>query len=138
MQKSLLFGAIFTKLSNSNLSNYVGGRIYSEFPPDDAQFPYVILKLVGVVPIEDSFTASIDENMIQFSLYSTSTGMTEITTMHNYLITLFDDAVLTISGDTVVWCVNQGTTPLNPEPIVEDAASFVRHWAVEYSIMVQD
>ena len=139
MQRSLLFQAIYTKFSGSDLSNDVGGRMYSEFPPDDAQFPYVIFKLISVMPI-DSFKDYIDDINAQFSLYSTSDSLTEITTMENHLLSLYDDTTLTIANDTVVMCVRTGTTPLYPEPMVGEGVetTFLRHWAVEYRIVVND
>lgn len=132
----------FTGLCNiftgSDISTDVGGRLYAEEVPDNATFPYVRYIMVSGMP-EDTFKDKIDDYLVQFSLYSASKSMSEITTMYNHLIDLLDDAAITISGDTLIWCKRVGVAPVLLETIItESGEQVIKHWPVEYSIKVQD
>lgn len=132
-----IFTGIMTKISGSSLSSYVGGRIYLDVAPDGAQFPYVVFFVVASTP-EDTFKNDIDDTLVQFSLFSASPSATEITTMYGYLKAIFDDAALSISGDTLIWCVRENTTTMVDDVVINDATVRLKHWAVDYSIKVQD
>ena len=132
-----LLTGLMTRISASTLYSYVGGRVYLDAAPDGAQFPYVVFFIVSGNP-EDTFKDKIDDTLIQFSLFSASTGAAEITTMYANLKTAMDDAALTVTGDTQIWCIRQNLVTMTEDVIIADAAVRLKHWAVDYSIKVQD
>jgi hypothetical protein len=128
--------AIYSKFSGSALSSAVGGRIYLDRAPDGCQFPYVVYSIISAVP-DDNFKTDMDNIYIQFSLFSDSEGATEITTMYNNLKTLFDNAVLTITGSTNVMTSRENLTTMTEEIVSTSGTQKLKHWAVDYSIIVE-
>jgi hypothetical protein len=123
-------------MTGSALSTDVGGRIYLDVAPEGTAFPYVIFFIVSSVP-QDNFVEYLDDTMIQFSLFSDKAGASEIATMYGHLKTLFDDAVLTITGNTHLWTVRQNLTTMTEEITTSSGTMGVKHWAVDYSILTQ-
>lgn len=131
-----LLQALATKISVSTLSSDVGGRIYlDQYPPDEmpATYPYVIYFIVSGVP-ERTFTEHYTDVLIQFSIFSASSGAAEITTIYNDLIALFDEQTLTISSIEAVWMREENLTTMIDEITVADASQSVKHWAVDFEI----
>jgi len=131
-----LLSALATKFAGSDLSNYVGGRIYFDRAPDRAVYPYVVYSIVSAAP-QDTFTESLDDVLIQVSLFSSSGGGQEIATMYGYLKTLLDDAVLTVTGYTNIWTRREGMTTMVEDITTAEGTAPVKHWAVDYSVMMQ-
>lgn len=135
-----LLTAIATQISGSTLFNDVGGRVYlDEYPPDEqpATYPYVVYFVVSDVP--DNVFAKDGENiLIQFSLFSASTGAMEITTMYADLKALFDDCNMSIASNDLIWCRREDLTTMVDETIVKDATQIIKHWAVDYEIIIQE
>ncbi|MEN6421435.1 MAG: hypothetical protein ABFD76_05750, partial [Smithella sp.] len=69
--------------------------------------------------------------------FSSSGGATEIATMYNDLKTLFDDAVLTITGWTNVMTSRQNLTTMTDEVTTPDGLETIKHWAVDYSFITE-
>ncbi len=137
-----LITAIDTKLTGSALSTNVGGRVFFGLAPQGAEYPYIVILNIPDAPMR--IWGDIFENFqIQFSLFSISESVAEISTMYENLKVLFDETALTIAGSTHIWTKRLGT----PATMVEDhttpggsgdSMSQVRHWAVDYNILVQD
>jgi len=62
----------------------------------------------------------------------------EIGGIYASLRTLYDDCSLTITGDTHLWMKWGGLTTMMEDMTTPTGTSMVRHWAAEYSILVQD
>lgn len=132
-----LLTALLTKFSGSAFSTAVGGRIFADFAPPEAELPYCVFFIVAGNP-EDTFKNKIDDTTVQFSLYSASADNSEITDIYTYLKAILDDAVLSVSGYTLIWCVRQRLATMVEEVEAAGAVTRLRHWAVDYSIKVQD
>ena len=135
-----LLKAIMTKTTTpvSALSTYVGGRVYLDEAPEGVVFPYVVFFIVSGVP-DRTFTERYTDTLIQFSLFSTSSGAMEITTMYANLKTLFDECALTIPPtglptDTLVWMRESNLTTMVDDITTLDGTVSVKHWAVDYEI----
>jgi hypothetical protein len=128
--------AIMAGCAGSALSAAVGGRIFCDEAPDGTEFPYVVFFTVANVQA-DTFKNRLDDAVVQFSLYSTSKSLTEITAMYSHLKDLFDWQTLSISGGTCVWVVRQNLVTMFDDIPTLDGSTGLRHWAVDYSIMVQ-
>jgi hypothetical protein len=129
-----LLQAIMTKLSGSSLSSYVGNRIYLDVAPDGAEFPYVVFFIVSGTQ-DKTFTEHYTNTLIQFSLFSASTGATEITTMYGYLKTALDECALTITGSALVWMRESNLITTMEDVLVADATVRVKHWSVDFEIL---
>ena len=136
-----LLTSIFAKASSSNLSTYVGGRVYLDRAPDNATFPYCVFFIVSGVT-DNNFAKTGEEVTVQFSLFSASPSGVEISTMWNYLTTLFDECSLTIpptgtATDTMVWMHRLNTTTFVEDVTTEGAAVTIKHWSVDYEILTR-
>ena len=131
-----LLAAIMTKTAGSALSTDVGGRIFEGLAPDGAEFPYVVIIIVTDYQA-DTFKDKLEDVIVQFSLYSISQGLTEITTMFADLKTLFDDAVLTITGNYHIMIARENLNTMQDEFTTPQGTAWGRHWAVDYRIITQ-
>ncbi len=132
-----LLTAIKTKLATSTLASDVGGRIYLDQAPQGCEFPYVVYFIVSGVP-DDCFARDGESVLIQFSLFSASSGATEIGTMYADLRALLDDCTFTITSNRLIWFRRVNLTTMVEEITVANAAQAVRHWAVDYEITIQE
>jgi hypothetical protein len=128
--------AIMTKCEGSSLSEDVGGRIFCDEAPDGTEFPYVVFFNVTKMQV-DTFKDKLDDVTVQFSLFSISRSLAEITTIYSHLKDLFDWQLIDISGDTCVWVVRQNLVTMFDDITTSSGTVGLRHWAVDYSIMVQ-
>lgn len=131
-----LLSAIMTKCSGSALSADVGGRIFFDEAPETSAFPYIVFKIIAGTP-QDTFKDSIEDTLVQFSLFSISDGAAEITDMYADLKALFDWQALTITGNTCIWVMRQNLSTMFDEVTTTSGTVGLRHWAVDYSIMMQ-
>lgn len=125
-----------TKIVDSALSTDVGGRIYLDQAPDGAEFPYIVIFIVSNVP-EKTFSEDYENTLIQFSLFSASSSATEITTMYTDLKALFDECSMEIISNTLIWFRRENLTTMVDDITVADATVSVKHYAVDYSLIVQ-
>ena len=126
--------AIYGKFTGSALLSDVGGRIYLDRAPDNCEFPYVVYSIVSAVP-EKTFTEHYTNTLIQFSLFSSSSGATEITTMYNDLKTLFDECSLTITSNTLVWCKEQNLTTMTDDITTPTGTQTVKAWHIDFEVL---
>ena len=106
--------AIFGKLSGSTFGADIGGRLYKGQAPDGAEFPYAVYFTVSDVP-EYPGGKTIEQVLLQFSLFSSASGSTEIEDMLTHLRALYDDVVLTISGYTSIYFIRGNMIPTRDE-----------------------
>ena len=131
------FTAILTKLSGTTLETLAGGRVYLDQSPEGTQvFPYIVFFIVHSNQ-QDDFKNQLDNTLLQFSIFSASAGMAEITAIYDALKSVFDDAALSISGSTVVWMIRQNLMTMTEAVTSGSGESVVKHWAVDYSVLVQ-
>lgn len=128
--------AIYSKFSGSELSSYVGGRIYLDQAPDNCEFPYVVYFVVSSTP-DDAFVKKGQQTLIQFSLFSANPSAVEISTMHGYLKALFDDCSLTITNNTLAWMHEINLTTMVEDITAGDGVQSVKHWAADYEVVTQ-
>jgi hypothetical protein len=131
-----IFTAIVSKLSGSSLAGDIGDRFYADIAPEGVEFPYCVFSLVTGSP-EYTFTENFETLSMQFSLYSISDGLTEITSMYEHLTALFDDCTLSISGQTFIWMQRENENTMYDDITTVNGTVGLRHWAISYSLMVQ-
>ena len=131
-----LLASIMTKCTGSALSTAVGGRIFEGEAPEGTEFPYVVISIVTDSQA-DTFKDKLEDITIQFSLYSSSKGLAEITGMFANLKTLFDDAVLTITNNYHILISRQNLTTMFDDITTPEGTVGLRHWAVDYWIITE-
>ncbi len=132
-----LLTAIMTKITGSAFSSDVGGRVFLDQAPPGTEFPYCVFFIVSGVP-EDVFAKDGESILIQFSLFSASSGAAEITTMYADLKSLLDDCSFTIASNTLIWFKRVNLTTMVDDITVADATQAVKHWAVDYEITTEE
>jgi hypothetical protein len=126
--------AIFSKATGSDFLSSVNGRLYKARGPVGAPYPYAVYRVITDVP-ERTFTERYENYELQFSLFSTASGSTEIETMYNYLKALYDECSLTIAGSTLVWMRLFNTTGAQVEDwVTPDGTEEV--WAIHASFEI--
>jgi hypothetical protein len=113
--------------------NALGGRMYLDEAPEGAEMPYCVFMVVSGTP-ERTFSEIYTDALIQFSLFSSSSGAGEVADLYDYLKALYDEKALTISGSTLVWCRESNLQPMIDEITTTAGTEWVRHWAVDYNI----
>lgn len=131
-----LLTAIMTKCAGSALSTAVGGRIFEGEAPENTEFPYVVVSIVTDAQA-DTFKDSLEDIMLQFSLYSISKSLTEITGLFANLKALLDNAVLTITGSSHILISRQALSTMFDDITTPEGTVGLRHWAVDYWIITQ-
>lgn len=131
-----LLSSIMATCSGSALSTAVGGRIFEGEAPEGTGFPYVVF-LIVTDRQADTFKDKLEDITIQFSLYSISKSLTEITGMFANLKALFDDAVLTITNNYHIMISRQNLTTMLDDITTPDGTVGLRHWAVDYWIITE-
>lgn len=136
MDPKNLFTALINKISGSAFTSDIGGRFYADVAPQNADYPYCVFSIVTNNP-DYTFTEDFEETTIQFSLYSTSAGTTEITDMWKDLTALFDECSLTITDQTLIWMVRRNTTTMYDDVTTTSGTVGLRHWAVDYDLIIE-
>lgn len=131
-----LLTSLMTKTSGSALSAAVGGRIFEGEAPEGTEYPYVIISIVNDSQA-DTFKDALEDITIQFSLYSISKSLTEITVLFANLKTLFDNAVLTIAGNSHILISRQALSTMFDDITTPLGTVGLRHWAVDYWVITQ-
>ena len=125
--------AIYGKLSGSLLSAHISNRLFKGRAPEGSNFPYAVYLIVSNSP-EKTFTEDFERTLIQFSLFSITSGSTEIENMYTDLKTLYDECSMSVTG-WFYWMKR-----LNAILIVEDhttPSGTIQVWAyhVDYEVM---
>lgn len=134
-----LLTGIMTKFTTApaTLSGTVGGRIYFEQAPEGATLPYIVFYITSSNPA-DTFTEEVTDTYIQFSLFSNSTGVSEISTMYANLRTLFDDAILSVTSNTSLRCEWQIlTTMVDDGTTTVDGNKGIKLWSADYLMTME-
>lgn len=98
-----LLTALYTKFTaltgglHNSFYNGLSGRMYLGFAPQSSTFPYAVYNLVTDTH-DYQFVEQFEEVVIQFDIASQSSSAAECNTLFGYLISLYDNCSLTISG----------------------------------------
>jgi hypothetical protein len=93
--------------------------------------------LVVVDSPDDVFGKLGEEVAIQFSLFSASSSVTEISTMYTDLKALFDNAQLTVTSNTMFIMKRERLVTFMEEIVTEAGTQRIKHWAVDYTTYLQ-
>lgn len=125
--------AIFGKMTaGTDLYTDIGGRLYKGEAPEGAAFPYVVFFVVSDIP-EYPGGKTIEQSLIQFSLFSATSSSLEVETMLTHLRALYDDCALTITSNTLIYFIRENLTTMRDEITTPAGTVGVWHYSQEYS-----
>jgi len=128
--------AIYGKISASAFSTSIGGRMYKARAPQGVTWPYVVYDMISDMP-SDTFAERLEDVLIQFSIFSSASGTTEIEDILTNLKTLYDYCSLTITGNTHLFMERHNATFMSGELDVEDGGGQYYQYTVDYYIMMK-
>jgi len=127
--------AIFGKLSTSALSAHIANRMFKGRAPEGAEYPYIVYLIVSNSP-EKTFSEDFENTIIQFSIFSSASGSTEVEDIYTDLKTLYDECAMTIAGSTLlVWMKRTNATLMVEDHTVKAGTVQVWHYAVDYEVL---
>lgn len=128
--------AIYGKLSGSALADHIGNRLYKGRAPEGAEYPYIVYMIVTNGP-DKTFDTDYEDTLIQFSLFSSASGSTEIEDMYADLITLFDECSMTITSGTLIWMRRENATQQIEDHTTPSGTVQVWAYHVDYMVTVK-
>jgi hypothetical protein len=121
---------------NNDFYNALGGRMFLDQAPEGSEFPYCVFMVVSATP-DRPFGEYLSDALIQFSLFSTSDGAGEVADLYAYLKALYDNKSMTVTGNTLIWMLEQNLATMTDEVDTPSGTVGVKHWAVDYSILLE-
>ena len=127
--------AIYGKLSGSALASHISTRLYKGRAPENATYPYIVFMVVSNVP-EKTFSEDFETTVIQFSIFSSTSGSTEAENIYTDLKTLYDECAMTVTSSTwFYWMKRLNATLMVEDHTVKAGTIQIWHYAVDYEIM---
>lgn len=131
-----LFQAIMTRFTaktgtpavNNALHVALGGRLYNTEAPQDKPMPYGVFSLVSDVA-ENTLTENLENCLVQFSLFSELSSVSEVADAFEALKTLFDDCTLSVTGYATIYMQRESAQLLRQDGIW--------HYVIEYRVLLE-
>jgi hypothetical protein len=105
---------IMSKYTGSALASVLTGGLYRETAPQDVSFPYGVFNWVNNLGV-GVFSATMEYHHLQFTIWTndlnSATASTGLDALVSALTTLFDYAILTVTGWTATRMVFKGERP---------------------------
>ena len=126
----------FNAAPHNSFYNDIGGRLYNTYAPERTVMPYAVFQHISSRPA-DTFTETMDEILIQFTIFSTSASSSEIHTAMVDLKALFDKCTFSVTGSSIVEFRRGGEGLTSDE--FETVDGLQRGWSyyVEYNVLVR-
>ena len=130
--------ALYGKLATSALASHIGTRMYKGRAPEGAAYPYIVFMMISDTP-DKTFNSDYEDVLIQFSLFSSTSGSTEIENMYTDLKTLYDECAMTIAAgaNTLIWMRRENATLMIEDHTTPSGTVQVFHYAVDYMVTVK-
>ena len=126
-----LMKAITTQFKTTNsLNTALSGRMYPHEALQGVSFPYGVYYLISH-EYDENFTDIYEYANIQFSLFSDKDSVDEIVTLYGYLTALFDDAILSVTGYTMLKFKRSSAS------LMRDSEHGTWHYAVDYDVILE-
>lgn len=123
--------AIYGKLAGSALSAHIGTRLFDQYADEGTEYPYAVYFVVNDIP-EYPGGKTIEKFLIQFSLFSSLPGPTEVYGILTDLWTLYDDVVMTITGYKPIYFIRGNLAEMREDHTTPSGTIGVYHYAQSY------
>jgi hypothetical protein len=128
--------AIFSTATGSAFLTGIGGRLYKNRADQDAAWPYAVFFVVGDTP-RPTFKDTIEEVLVQFSIFSQESSSTEIEDLFTNLKALYDNVELTIVGNTFLMMNRAGASLMTVPKDTEMGEDEYWQYNVDYIVTMQ-
>jgi len=128
--------AIFSKAAGTTFSSLIGGRMFEDFAEAKTQYPYVVYSIISA-PKEKTFTETFRNVLVDFSIYSAARGSSEIKGIYKELSSLYDECRLAASAGTILRMYETNVMTNVEDVTTAEGTTTVRHWAVDYEILME-
>jgi hypothetical protein len=128
--------AIFSHAAGSAFMTSIGGRLYKARVPQATAWPYALFFVVSDVPM-DTFKDKIEDVVVQFSVFSKASSSSEIEDIFTNLKAKYDNALLTITDNTMVVMDRQQASLTNVAEDTPDGTGEYWQYDVDYNIVMQ-
>ena len=127
-----VFQALYTKFAaDTNFKNAVNSQFYPSFADQErATFPYAVYWLI-TDSSDWTFTEDIEVLTVQISIFDDENSPNRVLTAFEYLKTLFDDAILSVTGYSFV---RMHRHDMN---MIRDEVMGTWHVSVDYEIEIR-
>lgn len=126
--------AIYGRLSGSALAAHIQNRMFKGQAPEGTDYPYVVFFVITDTP-DRTFSEDFQDVVVQFSLFSTTSGTTEIENLYTDLNTLYDEKPFAITGATLVWMRRSQANFIVEDHTTPDGTQRVWAYHVDYDIL---
>lgn len=126
---------IYSLMSGTTLDTAIGGRMYKNRAPQGAPLPYIVFFVVSDV-YTPTFTEDIEQVIIQFSIFSESSGTTEIEDIYDKLKLVYDNQTFSPTGNTVIIMTRQNATLTSGEADVAAGTGEYFQYDVDYEAIM--
>lgn len=120
----------FTAAPANTFYTAMGGRLYHAEAPQGATFPYTVVFAVSSEH-EWTFTDTMEEVLIQFSIFTNESSATNAGAHWAKLIALYDDASLTIAGYSRVSMIR------GQSRLLRDTENNIWQYTIEYECFLE-
>lgn len=110
------------------------GRIYLDSVPDDAVLPFIRYSIISSSP-DDPFAGTMENTYLQFSIFSSSSGVTEIADIYSAVTGILDDSILTLSAGKMIIMRRLNLLTSVEEETTKSGTEQVKHWLVDYEVV---
>ena len=125
-----------TDTVGSGFMSSIGSRFYEDEAPLDAEFPYAVYSMPANVK-DWQFTERFRDILLQISIFSITSGSTEIKDIYAKLLTLYDECTFSITGSTLKWFWFNNLTTMKEEFTTPTGTHSGRHYAVDFDIYLE-
>ena len=126
--------AIYGRLSGSALAARIGNRMFKGQAPEGTDYPYVVYQVVTNVPDHD-FSNDYENTIVQFSIFSSASGTTEVENCYTDLKTLYDEQDFSVTGSDLVWMRRSNANFIVEDHTTSTGTQRVWAWHIEFQVL---
>ena len=125
-----------TDTVGSGFMSSIGSRLYENESPLNAEFPHVVYTVISDVK-DWQFTERFRDILVQFSIFSTASGSTEVKDIYTKLLTLYDECSFSITGNSLIWFWLNNLATMKDEVTTPEGTLGVWHYAVDFDVYLE-
>ena len=126
--------AIYGRLSGSALAARINSRMFKGQALEGTDYPYIVYMVVTDTP-DHTFTEDFEDVLVQFSLFSITSGTTEVENMYTDLKTLYDEKSFNVTGSTLVWMRRSNANFIVEDHTTPTGTQKVWAWHVDFEVL---